>query len=397
MQPPVPLLSGQDIDSFAYITIKDRMPAILSGVVNDLAEDLHRNDRSSSECENIKAMMSSIGQLRHDITRNKNLPLLKDKYWKELLVGISEPDRCWFNAPWLITECLMYKLLQDISVTYGLVDQKPRDLFSRRKMVTLESSISSMHSLAHRLKNAEQDADSIKDAISYSLWGNQHDLSLNVDKSEARNSSHILVDDSEILTEKLLTSRNIVMILDNSGFELFCDFWLAAFLSKNGCKVTFHMKDFPWFVSDTTAADVEQLFETCESDPDLTYVANLFKTNFECGTWILASDPFWTTGNSFWDLPKLAPDLMNELKAYDLVLFKGDLNYRKVVYDACWPVTTPFEDAIGPLKGQLKMAFLRTVKSETCVGLSPEMQSHVNNTDPKWMVNGLWGIVQYHQ
>lgn len=42
------------------------------------------------------------------------------------------------------------------------------------------------------------------------------------------------------------------------------------------------------------------------------------------------SHPFWCTGFTFWSLPSEAPDLFIDLAASDLVIFKGDLNHRKV-------------------------------------------------------------------
>ena len=42
---------------------------------------------------------------------------------------------------------------------------------------------------------------------------------------------------------------------------------------------------------------------------------------------------FWTGAGSFWRLPKTAEDLYEDLKEPELVLFKGDLNYRKLVGD----------------------------------------------------------------
>lgn len=74
---------------------------------------------------------------------------------------------------------------------------------------------------------------------------------------------------------------------------------------------------------------------------------------------------FWTTGWAYQDMPALAPELTQELRKSDLVIFKGDLNYRKLVGDAWWPTTTDFEEALGPLKGKITIASLRTCKADT--------------------------------
>jgi hypothetical protein len=38
---------------------------------------------------------------------------------------------------------------------------------------------------------------------------------------------------------------------------------------------------------------------------------------------------FWTTQYSYQYLPEQAPELLEQLKGSSLVIFKGDLNYRK--------------------------------------------------------------------
>jgi hypothetical protein len=38
---------------------------------------------------------------------------------------------------------------------------------------------------------------------------------------------------------------------------------------------------------------------------------------------------FWTTQYAYQDLPEAAPQVLAELQKADLVVFKGDLNYRK--------------------------------------------------------------------
>lgn len=78
---------------------------------------------------------------------------------------------------------------------------------------------------------------------------------------------------------------------------------------------------------------------------------------------------FWTTQYPYQLLPERDPALLVELKKSALVIFKGDLNYRKCVYiekipaaspmsdvglffsrlvaDGKWAPTTPFEEALG--------------------------------------------------
>jgi len=51
------------------------------------------------------------------------------------------------------------------------------------------------------------------------------------------------------------------------------------------------------------------------------------------GKLILRPHPFWTTQGGYWRMPSVAPELFEDLKESELVLFKGDLNYRKLVND----------------------------------------------------------------
>ena len=60
------------------------------------------------------------------------------------------------------------------------------------------------------------------------------------------------------------------------------------------------------------------------------------------GQLVLRTNRFWTEGGSYWRLPTLAPSLYEDLKESLLVVFKGDLNYRKLTGD----VNSPFKDPI---------------------------------------------------
>jgi hypothetical protein len=112
------------------------------------------------------------------------------------------------------------------------------------------------------------------------------------------------------------------------------------------------------------------------------------------GEWVYEQHPFWCTGFTFWDLANEAPDLFLHLSKSDLVIFKGDLNHRKLTYDCAAPPSTSFEDAIGPLAslpGAPRIVSLRTIKSDVVVGLpSDEIADKLDKTEPGWKISGKY-------
>ena len=98
--------------------------------------------------------------------------------------------------------------------------------------------------------------------------------------------------------------------------------------------------------------------------------------------------PFWVSPLPFWECPA---DLVDTLAAADIVLSKGDANYRRLLGDLHWDPTTPFEDIVRPLQ---PIVALRTSKSMVGAGISPETVARATGTDPEWMSNGQWGMIQ---
>jgi hypothetical protein len=212
------------------------------------------------------------------------------------------------------------------------------------------------------------------------LWGNATDLSLltnlsyediqKLQGSEARKKSekNILVNDLPKAFQILTTAqkegkkeRRVDIVLDNAGFELFVDLILAGYLLSSGLatSVVFHPKSIPWFVSDVLPADFGALLSAL-ADPSSFYEAlsedekhagkevvplseveagNLhflfenWSTMHAEGELMLRPNDFWTAGGSYWRLPKTEPELYEDLKESELVIFKGDLNYRKLTAD----------------------------------------------------------------
>lgn len=215
------------------------------------------------------------------------------------------------------------------------------------------------------------------------LWGNATDLSLltsltyediqKLQGSEARKSSekNILVNDlpAAYLALKKTQKSNpdgtirVDIVLDNAGFELFVDLILAGYLLAAGLatQIVLHPKSIPWFVSDVLPADFALLLNALAdpqafystlsedgSDPkkepqplsekevsELSFLFQHWSALHQEGELTIRPNIFWTGPGSYWRLPKTAPSLYEDLKASELVIFKGDLNYRKLTGDVC--------------------------------------------------------------
>jgi hypothetical protein len=103
-----------------------------------------------------------------------------------------------------------------------------------------------------------------------------------------------------------------------------------------------HPKDFGWFVSDVTQVDFDSLFDllkdksiadTPQQLEDIKFLTERWLHFYNSGRIRLRHDSFWTTPHPFWRMPIYAPELYKDLKKSDLVIYKGDLNYRKLVED----------------------------------------------------------------
>ena len=92
------------------------------------------------------------------------------------------------------------------------------------------------------------------------------------------------------------------------------------------------------------------------------------------------------------------PPLYASLANAELVILKGDLNYRKLTYDGQWRNTVSFAEAIGTLGKRpeeddgLRILALRTSKADVAVGL-PE---GVAETLPRdWTRSGEYAMISF--
>jgi hypothetical protein len=168
---------------------------------------------------------------------------------------------------------------------------------------------------------------------------------------------------------------------------------LADFLLERGWvgSITFHLKDRPFFVSDATIPDVETLIGRLNASrrSETRLLGLRLGSHRDAGRLKLSSDPFWTSGLMYRQMPT---HLASCLARSGLVILKGDVNYRRLLDDRHWPFTTSITKCASYFPAQF--VALRTLKGEIMVGLAPAKAEVLEREDPDWLVNGRRGVVQ---
>lgn len=213
----------------------------------------------------------------------------------------------------------------------------------------------------------------------------------------------LLVDHSEKLWSVLMSGTEgrgirVDFILDNAGFELVTDLVLADFLLSSGLaeEVRFHGKSIPWFVSDVNKRDFDWTVSqtTATNHRHASACGVQWKCFLKVGAWSYHDHPFWTLPHEFCDMPSAAADLYAALQTSDLVLFKGDLNYRRLTGDRMWEPTVSFERALRGFQ-PAPLCSLRTLKANVQVGLEPGQAETLSAQDDQWMTSGKYAVIQF--
>ena len=249
-------------------------------------------------------------------------------------------------------------------------------------------------------------------------------------KVRAASEAKIVVNDTEKAWKKLMTLRDsgcknvrVDFVLDNSGFELYADLMFAAFLLKTNLaqKIKLHGKDIPYMVSDVMLKDFHILLKDLkdrsffpvdsESEESKAFdqFADDISTFFTNNQIEFEADSFWTTDLDYWNIDP-SENKYNGAKVYkdllksNLVIFKGDLNYRKLTGDRAWPRTTAWNVAIGPLATNgITLLSLRTCKADVQVALPTGLDEGLTQLWEKdhpgqgswWCCSGKWAVICY--
>ncbi|RMI28418.1 damage-control phosphatase ARMT1 family protein [Nocardia stercoris] len=303
--------------------------------------------------------------------------------------------RSWGEAPFLFAESYFYRLLLD---AVGYLRPGPWhgvDPFGPAKRAELTgpavaAELRALESLAHA-----GGSDVREVLLKSALWGNQADLGFQLTASSTRESGSLLVDDSSRMWRVLEAAGDPVvhLVADNAGRELIPDLVLLDHLLTAGLahRMVVHLKPRPYYVSDATTGDLLDCLSVLENSAVAAArdIGGRLSAALRSGGVGIDVHEFFCSPLPFEQMPR---DLADQFAAADLVILKGDLNYRRLVGDRHWAPTTSFEDLVAYFPAPV--AALRTLKSEVAVGMSGSQVDSLDRSDPNWRTNGQHAVIQ---
>ena len=396
---PIPEpLRGSDPGSFAERTVKERLPNILRTTLE--LNPFHEKAKRRLEKLIQEIPYATIRQLGPSYAPDLEA-------WR----GYIRPhlSQNWLEAPWFFVENYMYRRVLEATNYFERRAGRGIDPFQEQKERELQANLPVLNELAEWINQqaaswkAERTVETLAQALVRAVWGNQGDLSMwpgagRPDLADDSQASRLLVNDAERAARYLFAeddhSKRVDFINDNVGEELLNDLVLADLLLTSGkiAEVRFHTKAYPTFVSDALPKDVLHTFEVMQASDSQQVRDWVGRLNGyqEAGRLRLREHFFWNTPLAGWEMP---PRLKAELGEADLILSKGDANYRRFVGDRHWEATAPLSGVLRYLPAPFLA--VRVLKAEVLVGVPQSVVENARSADPDYLSDGRWGVIQF--
>lgn len=374
---------------FARYTMTERVPRILREV-------------QESNPDYPASVQAAIERLRQGLLDGVPIPMLADEPaptpdFEDWAAAYREQRErvqplTWQHNMWFFAETFLYRLL----IQAVRWHETGRDPFAPIKQAELASE-RLWATFDQALAIEETDPDRVYHLLLASLWGNRADLSHVAGDlaGEPASKDDLLVDDRAALIERLasapLDAGPVHLVIDNAGLELAIDLALADALLAEGHRVVIHAKAYPVFVSDATLPDIWQTLAALEQYGGRPRaLAGRLRRAWDEARLQLAAPPLWTSGRFLWEMSPAMQQVMSRARA---VIFKGDVNYRRVIGDAVWDERASFAEATRAFPGPL--VALRSIKSDALAGVDPARLRALDSEDAGWRTTGRFGVIQF--
>lgn len=388
---PAPLMVSEP-GSFAEYTITRRKPAIIAEVI---AHNRYEPD-----------ILAELGALAREIAGGQ-VALLREEasdapFWHD--AWRPWQGKAWRELPWFFAETYFYRRLLECVRYFQPGSWHLRDPFEPQKREALSRGVETLAAFYASLPRDLPLEEQFALWLARSLWGNRADLSnaatlvAKAHQIGAEDPKRLLIDHTHE-TWRLLANgqvRRLDLIADNSGLELLSDLALLDFLFAHDLVDTahLHLKGQPFFVSDAMVKDLRATLAALREAQAkaLCRLGQRLEEAVRAGRLMLWDHPFWTTCLFFKAFPN---DLYHSLAQSDLILLKGDVNYRRLLEDRHWPPTAD----LATIAAHMPSSFLalRTLKGELIVGLPEGLAERLAAEDPTWLINGERGLIHLVQ
>lgn len=409
-------LTAKYLYSFAHRTFRLRTPHMINELIHCTQEN---EDRIMEQCGNyarydIRRVVWSLNILRNEILDNREFKFFHDKEpdakdWNiEIKRLVNLEKSRWFTSTWLFAESYLYRRIW--AAFRRAETLRNYDYFSPQKICATRNVVYLMNTILEATRDLPRSQQNFQLMMKLSLWGNRCDLSITTETPSehmlqliGEHDKHLITDQSKDVWCLLSENDNKIppivdIVLDNAGYELFTDLLLAEYIIESGLakKVRFHVKAIPWYVSDVTGDDFRWMlnFLIGNNMPQVaTFGKKLQNLMQNESLELCTNSDFWTRPKGFSFMRQLSPCLYVQLSFGALVIFKGDLNYRKLLDDINYSPTTSFSDCLGGFM-PTSICALRIIKSDIYCGMPICAVDWLTEDDPHWMVKAEKGIIQ---
>lgn len=390
--PPTPIpdsLRGLETGTWAEHTLRDRLPDIGRRTIDDYEWPPEVETR-------LRRLIDGMPDSRIEPIEDPGAPDITA--WNQWIK--PHEGETWLQAPWFLAETYFYRRIVAATGYFQPGAMYRKDPFTSQKEAGLSSAMGQVGA------PLGQDRVDPTQRLLESLWGNRSDLSIwPAENGQVRpredqpREDHLLVDDrAKVLShmqDQAETDQRMDLVLDNAGTELVADLMLVDDLLRVAPTRRFHIhaKAHPTFVSDAILSDVEVTVKRMAAAGGAVGAAAQRLGRFlEEGRLTIGAHLYWTSPLPLWEAHR---DLLDDLAKSDLVILKGDANYRRLLGDRHWPFNTPFADIVGYFPAAL--VALRSIKADVAAGLSPQAVRRAQAADPLWTTDGSWAMIQFYR